>query len=359
MRLLLFNLATDAGDPILGFTTRWIQALAKRVESIDVITMRAGRLEVPDNVQVYSVGKEKGYSEPRRVVEFYRHLFRILRENRIDVCFSHMIQIFTVLAAPVLKMKSIPIVTWYAHRQVTTILKLAHHLSDRMVSINESSYPYRHDKFTPLGHGIDTDLFSPDGTEPEKPPLLLSVGRLSPIKDPITLVEAVHLLRQQGHEVRCALVGEAPERDKAYAEAVRQRVRELSLDGVVQFVGAIPNDQVVHWYRRCFAHINLCPTGALDKAALEAMACAKPSFVANEGFRETLGRWADWLLFQHSNFKDLAQKVQQLLQMSSSEQQVMVTDLRRSVVEQHSLERLADNLVALFETLLSPRGKQK
>ena len=26
MRLLLFNLATDADDPILGFTTRWIEA---------------------------------------------------------------------------------------------------------------------------------------------------------------------------------------------------------------------------------------------------------------------------------------------------------------------------------------------
>ena len=97
MRLLLFNLATDADDPILGFATRWIGALAERVEFIHVITMRVGRLDVPANVRVYSVGKEKGYSEPRRVIEFYRLLFRILREDRIDACFSHMIPIFTVL----------------------------------------------------------------------------------------------------------------------------------------------------------------------------------------------------------------------------------------------------------------------
>jgi hypothetical protein len=122
MRLLLFNLATDADDPILGFTTRWIQALAKQVEFTHVITMRAGKIEVPENVRVYSVGKEKGYSEPRRVVEFYRHLFHILREDRIDACFSHMIPIFTVLAAPVLKVKKIPIVTWYAHPSLTWVL---------------------------------------------------------------------------------------------------------------------------------------------------------------------------------------------------------------------------------------------
>src|SRR5712692_7868003 len=107
MRLLLFNLVTDIDDPILGFATRWIWALAKQVERIHVISMRVGRVEVPGNVRVYSVGKENGYSEPRRAVEFYRHLLHVLREDCIDICFSHMIPIFTVMEAPVLKFKSI------------------------------------------------------------------------------------------------------------------------------------------------------------------------------------------------------------------------------------------------------------
>ncbi|MEM4205021.1 MAG: hypothetical protein QXS54_13215, partial [Candidatus Methanomethylicaceae archaeon] len=111
MRLLIFNMAMDLDDPLLEFVTYWVRSLAKRVEFIHVIAMRAGRIEVPENVRVYSVGKEKGYSEPRRAVEFYRLLFRILREDQIDACFSHMIPIFTVLAAPVLKAKGIPIVT--------------------------------------------------------------------------------------------------------------------------------------------------------------------------------------------------------------------------------------------------------
>ena len=348
MRILLFNLATDVDDPILGFTTRWIWALAKRVEFIHVITMRAGRVEVPGNVEVYSVGKEKGYSEPRRAIEFYRHLLRILREDRIDVCFSHMIPIFTVLAAPILKAKGIPIVTWYAHRQVTTTLKLAHNLSDRMVASARAAYRYKYDKLAVVGQGIDTDLFCPDGAEPENLPLLLSVGRLSPIKDLMTLIEAARLLQQRGYEVRCALVGDAPKRDRAYAEAVRQKVTGLELNGMVQFVGAVSNEQVAHWYRRCFAHINLCSTGALDKAALEAMACGKPSFVANEGFHETLGRAADWLLFRHGDPQDLAQKIERLMQLDETERQVIGADLRQSVVERHSLKRLADILVGLF-----------
>jgi glycosyltransferase involved in cell wall biosynthesis len=349
MRLLLFNLATDVNDPILGFTTHWINALAKRVECVSVITMRKGDVETPDNVQVYSVGKEKGYSEPRRVVEFYRHLLPLLRGARIDACFSHMMPIFTILAAPVLKSRGVPIVTWYAHRQVTTTLKLAHHVSDHMVSNAATAYPLKQNRLSILGHGIDTTLFAPDGIRPECPPFLLSVGRLSPIKDLLTLVEAVHLLRQRGYAMRCALVGDAPGRDRLYAQAARQKVRALGLNDTVQFVGAMPNHRVVHWYRRCFAHVNLCPTGALDKAALEAMACGKPSLVANEGFRESLGKWADWLVFRHGEAEDLSRKIERLLQLNRVQQRAIGTDLRRKVVERHSLERLVNRLLTLFQ----------
>jgi glycosyltransferase involved in cell wall biosynthesis len=354
MRLLLFNLVIDVDDPILGFATRWIRVLARRVEFIHVITMRVGRVEVPANVQVYSVGKEKGYSEPRRAVEFYRYLCRVLREGHIDACFSLMIPIFTVLAAPVLKLKGIPIVTWYAHRQVTTTLKLAHHLSNRMVASAETAYCYKHDKLVVIGQGIATDLFSPDGTTPESPPLLLSVGRLSPIKDPMTLIEAMHLLRQRGYNIRCALVGDAPERDHSYLEAVCEKVRGLNLQDTIEFAGAVHNEQVVRWYRSCFAHVNLCPAGALDKAALEAMACGKPSLVANDGFRETLEPWPDSLLYRHGDPEDLSRKIEQLLQRSDAELEAIGTDLRRNVIARHSLERWADCLVDLLAEVRRP-----
>ena len=191
MRILLFNLATDADHPLLGFTTGWIRALAEHVEFVHVITMRAGRIEVPGNVRVYSVGKERGYSEPRRVLEFYKILARILREDSIDVCFSHMIPIFTVLAAPVLKIKGIPIITWYAHANVTRTLKVAHRLSDRMVSSLSTAYPYKHDKLIQVGQGIDTARLVPDAAIiREDRPVILCVGRLSPVKDHPTLITA-------------------------------------------------------------------------------------------------------------------------------------------------------------------------
>src|SRR3990170_4059881 len=129
--LLIFNLKTDAVDAVHGFTTDWINALAPHFKKIFVITMVAGKIRVAGNVTVYSVGKENGYSIPRRIFEFYRILYRLLHTEAIDACFAHMIPLFSVMGWPLLKAKSIPIVLWYAHKTVNTTLKIAVCLVDR------------------------------------------------------------------------------------------------------------------------------------------------------------------------------------------------------------------------------------
>jgi glycosyltransferase involved in cell wall biosynthesis len=354
MRMLWFNLATDLNDPILGFTTRWIRTLAARVECIHAITMRAGRVELPGNVRVYSVGKEKGYSEPRRAAMFYRHLFRILREERIDVCFSHMMPIFTILAAPVLKRKGIPVVTWYAHPSLTWPLKLAHHLSDCMVTSLATAYPYKHDKLIVVGQGIDTTLFAPDvQVARDNPPLILSVGRLSPVKGHPTLLKAAALLRQRWENpFRVVIVGEPRGPwDEPYVRSLQQQVKELALEGIVLFEPGVPMECLPQWYRRCRVHVNLTPSGFGDKVAWEAMACGRPSLLANAGFHETLGKYAEDLLFDPEDFEALASKLALLLAHSQREHDEIGMYLRQQVIRMHSLEGLASKLMSLFEAI--------
>ncbi len=353
---MLLSLSVDPGDPILGFTVRWIRALAEHVEEIHVIAMKAGRVDLPDNVTLYSVGKERGYSEARRALIFYRQLFHVLRTARIDVCFAHMNIVFGVMAGPLLLLKGIPLVTWYAHRQVSLMLKVAYHLSSKIVSINQASYPYRKDRFVSCGHGIDTALFIPGQEEQAHPDLLLSVGRLSPIKGLMTLLEAVALLRQKGLDVVCALVGDPTEHDAAYAESLRARARELGLEGAVRFVGAVDNTETVAWYRRCALHINCSPADhSLDKAALEAMACGKPSLSSTRGFRETMGDWAAQLLFVQDDAHDLALKIEHVLQMEQAEREKMSGQLCDSIAGQHSLGRLSQKLVTVFSDVMQER----
>src|SRR4051812_45525749 len=94
MRVLVINLTVDADDTVFGFTTAWITALAERVEHVTVITMQAGRIALPDNVQVHTLGKERGYPEWKRLLRFWRFAWGATRGRRIDACFVHQGAIF-------------------------------------------------------------------------------------------------------------------------------------------------------------------------------------------------------------------------------------------------------------------------
>lgn len=346
MRLLLFNLATDAADPVLGFAIRWIAALARRVEHVDVLTMRAGRVDLPTNVRVHSVGKERGYGEPRRAVEFYRLLARILRSGPIDACFSHMMPLFSIMAAPVLRSRGIPLVTWYAHRQVTPTVRLAYHASDRIVTSAAAAFRYRREKVSVIGQGIDTELFSPALLPPDDPPMILSVGRLAPIKNTLVLVGAVDHLRRSGFDVRCSLVGPAP--DRSFATRIVERIRALALGDSVRLEGAIAHVELPRWYRRCAVHVNLAPDGAPDKAALEAMACARPSIVAQHAFAPVLGAHETLLRVPHATPEGVADALATVLRLGGEDLTAMGSALRRGVRREHGLPTLVTRLVAIL-----------
>jgi hypothetical protein len=69
MNLLVITYKVDPADPLVGFVTGWLEALAARLRRVDVICPAQGRAALPQNVAVHSLGKERGTSKPRQTVE--------------------------------------------------------------------------------------------------------------------------------------------------------------------------------------------------------------------------------------------------------------------------------------------------
>ena len=349
MHLLLFNLATDVDDPILGFTSRWIRALAEQVEHISVITMRAGRVEVPDNVSVYSVGKEKGYSEARRAVEFYRCLFHILRNNHIDACFAHMMPVFAVMGAPFLKARNIPITLWFTHRSVTVLLRIAEKLVDKIVTASPESFRIPSGKLIVTGHGIDTDMFVPRESSrgPDQPFTIVSVGRIAPIKHLDILIEALRILvkERQTDEVILRLVGGVYPHDEKYASELSQRIRGYGLKDAIEWVGFVIHSEVVKEYQNADVVVSLTPAGSLDKAPLEAMSCGVPILTSNVSFNDLIDRIDPNLFLPEANPNILADRLKRISDMDRNERQQLGEALRQKVVEHHGLKDLIRKLV--------------
>lgn len=354
IRLLLFNLKTDADDSNLGFTIDWINGLAPFCEYIDVVTMQAGRLAVADNVRVYSVGKERGYGDARRALEFYRILLRLLRGRRYDVCFAHMMPLFAVMGAPLLKMWHVPIVLWYTHKAVSFKLRLAEKVSWRVVTASPESFRLASRKVRIIGHGVDTQLFKPLNRHrvPEQPFVVISVGRIAPIKCLNVLIDAAQSLYHdlEFHRLRVSIIGEAAPEYAEHAAHLHELVDVLNLDNVVEFAGGVSHERVVLEYQEADVMVNSSQTGSIDKAVLEAMACGLPVVTSNEAFRGLLAHWDGLLFIPPDSPGKLAASLLRLKDMTAEDRIKLGNDLREIVVREHSMERLLSNLITIFNT---------
>ncbi|HLV00463.1 MAG TPA: glycosyltransferase family 4 protein [Acidobacteriota bacterium] len=354
--LLWFNLAMDESDPILGFTSSWVRTMAPRVPRIHVVTMRRGQISpLPPQVNLTSLGKETGTPEIIRALRFYATLAQILRRERISVCFSHMTPIFTIMAAPLLKLWKVPVVTWYAHRAVTRRLRWADRLSTRVVSVNGRSYPLVSSKLVQIGHGIDTQFFEPAPNVSRSLHDILVVSRISPIKDPSVLFEVVPKLREGGLPVRCTLVGAPPDRDLEFSRQLERKLVDKGLQDQIRFAGPAVTGQVRDWYRRCGVHVHVAPANnAVDKVPLEAMATGLVSFSSAASLQETLGQYRDLLFFKENDPDDLKQKLETFFRLSDSERENMAAYLRNRVVQMHDLRNLVDRLLDVFRSCTVP-----
>jgi len=342
----------DLDDDVLGFTHTWVNKLAERVAWLHVLALSVGRCELHDNVTLYSMGREQGASRLRCFVNFNRVAAPLVLRPQVDVVFVHMCPIYAVLAAPWAKLVGVPVVMWYSHAHVSTTLRLAHAVSTRVLTASPKSYSLDGEKVRVMGHGIDVCAFHPAESRPQSSRLrVLTVGRISPVKDYVTLVEATNrLVNEMGRDVELQIVGAAPTQEaRAYFNELRAQVAAYGLQDRVMFVGSVPNWEVPRYYRQANIFVNMQAKGGVGKAVLEAMACGLPCVLCTPAFNEQLGDFVPEVVFQERDAGDLVQKLVNVLDMRP-ERRRELSRLVRCIAEQHSVDHLMEQMVALFAT---------
>ncbi|MPN07133.1 D-inositol-3-phosphate glycosyltransferase [bioreactor metagenome] len=77
--------------------------------------------------------------------------------------------------------------------------------------------------------------------QPEQPPVVGILGRISPTKGQLVFVQAAALVRDHYPEVRFRIIGQSLFGEDAYAERVRAEVQRLALSDIVEFIGHVTN----------------------------------------------------------------------------------------------------------------------
>lgn len=266
MKLLIVTQVVDTNDSNLGFFHRWLEEFAKRCERVTVICLKEGAHQLPGNVSVYSLGKDKtAFSFQLSTFRRLQYAIRFLRyawkfRGEYDAVFVHMNPEYVLLGGFFWRAQGKKIALWYVHKSVTWTLRVAVRLVDVIFTASPESFRIESLKVRVVGHGIDTEFFTPDASV-ARGTHFLSVGRLMQSKRHDLAIRAA---KTAGVPLRIA--GEGPERERLAALA-----RELGAD--VTFQGGLTQEKLRDEYRAAAKLVHRSLTGSLDKVVLEAAAC--------------------------------------------------------------------------------------
>lgn len=308
MRLLIITQKVDKNDPILGFFHRWIVEFSKNCESVTIICLEKGVNELPKNTKVLSLGKEEGVSRLKYLSRFYSYIWR--ERKNYDAVFVHMNPIYVILGGLIWRMLGKKISLWYTHKNVDSKLRLAEKLTHQIFTASKESFRLTSKKVQVMGHGIDVEELSKFIRVPNNAFTIISVGRITRIKNLDILIETASILKSEGLDFICEIIGpQVTQDDSIYLEELLVMVRNKNLGKEVIFRGAVANDKIGEFYARSNLNINLTPTGGIDKVVLEGMAGGAIPIVSNKAFASIFGSYADQLIFEERNSQSLAEKI--------------------------------------------------
>ena len=338
-KLLIITQKVDLNDDNLGFFHGWLEKFSEKLDKLYVICLAQGDYNLPSNVSVYSLGKEKGTSKISQLIRLQKNLIQIL--PKVDGVFVHMCSIYAIASFPLVKIFNKKMVLWHTHKSTDWKLKLAEKYVNKILTASKESCRLKNRrKIEVIGHGIDTEAFNPKSrTLDPQSFMIISPGRISSTKDQETLIKAMDILinRKNITDISLEFIGNAIEnREKQYFKKLKNLVEEKKLGNYIKFLGSVPYSEMPKHYQDSDLVINLSHTGSIDKVVLEGMASGCLVLTCNEAFESVLD---NRYLFKKRNPQHLAEKIINLKSVEKDKK------LREIVIKDHNLNNLISKII--------------
>lgn len=341
MRLLILTQAVDLDDPVLGFFHRWIEELATRYEFVYVICLKEGRKKLPENVRVYSLGKEQGSSRFTYVTRFYLYIWKLRRNY--DAVFVHMNQEYVILGGLFWRLFGKPIYLWRNYYAGTLRTDIAVALSTKVFCTSQYSYTAGRAKTVLMPVGVDTGRFSLGVHVPRTPGSILFLAGMWPSKRPELLVDALAILHREGISFSADFYGSPLPVTEAYYGSLKERVTDADLSQKVGFYPGVPNETTPDLYRAHEIFVNCSPSGMFDKTLFEAAASGCLVLASSRDFAKVVDTR---LVFPELDAGGLAQRLKVLLALPEEEKTRIREQLQARTLAEHSLTALGVRLAA-------------
>ncbi len=200
-----------------------------------------------------------------------------------------------------------------------------------------------------IPNGIHTQRFVQAAQSPmaDRPKDLVMVARYAKSKDHTTLIEALHLLKQNGLTPKLTLVGSGNQR---YEQKVRQLLDQYQLGDQVSFIAHTPQVERVLAEHKVFVMSSIFE--GLSLSVLEGMA-AGCLMVGSDavGVKELIDHTNDGFIFKMGDAQQLAQILEPILRQPQNYQS-MAERGQHKIIQHYDKERVNADYHALFTSLM-------
>ena len=339
MRLLLVTQVVDSTDSRLGFFHSWIKKLAPSFESIEVICLYQGVHDLPPNVHVHSLGKEKGsVSKLQYSIRFLGLIWRL--RNQYDRIFVHMNEEYVLLGGVFWNIARKKVFLWRNHYAGSLWTRIAGMLCSEVFYTSDYSYTARFRNALQMPVGVDTSLFHPVGDTRKKYSILF-FGRITPSKKPDLLIDALALLHKKKTSFTASFYGPTLPNEQGYLMSLREKVKQSDLTEHIAFYDGVEHSKALELFGEHEIYVNLGESGMFDKTLFEASASGCIVLALSTDFRKAL---THPILFEAAA-PSLAQMIEQILQLPE-EKKEQIRQEQYALVSEHSLDTLMSKLTS-------------
>ncbi|MBN1586824.1 MAG: glycosyltransferase [Candidatus Omnitrophica bacterium] len=229
--------------------------------------------------------------------------------------------------------------------------------ADALVTVSESHKAFLIDQYAlepakvhVIPCGIDAAKFFQHQRQLPSTPVILTVGRLHSVKNQAVLLDACRILRAQGLEFRCFLIGEGPEKD-----ALSEQIRALDLSDTVELLGSKTQEDIARLLSQSTVFALPSQTETLGVALIEAMASGVPAVASRAGaLPEIIEEHVNGYLVEPGNAEQLAGALKKLLE-DRELNQIMGNNARRAVAGKLDSQTSANKLARLWASFAASR----
>lgn len=339
MRLLVVTQEVDKESPTLGFFHEWVRILAPHYERVEVICLKEGLHDLPQNVRVHSLGKEKGRVSPLGYTIRFKFLAWKLR-HEYDAVFVHMNQEYILIAGPMWKLLGKSIYLWRNHYAGSVLTDIAAGFCTKVFCTSKHSYTAKYRNTVLMPVGVDLSIFSEAAALPKMPRSILFLARIAPSKRADMFIEALGIIHARNVQFSARIVGSPVPEDAAYYASLKKRVTELGINEVVDFIPGVPHAKTSEYFGTSLMTVNCSRSGMFDKTLFEAAAAGSLVLAISDDFAQSMHTGTSF-----SDSASLAVRIENLLSMRP-EQLSEQRELLKNVAQANSLESLAGALSA-------------